>query len=401
MFWHKIFQFSKGYVILFLSGFSIERFLNLCLKQNIPILRLKKLPDGACVAIYARDFLRIRPIARVTRTRVRISKKRGFPFLRRRYRYRYAFFAGAILFVAFFLVTSQFIWSVEVRGVKKERWAEILSAAREAGVYEGAYLKTLPSGNDIKDIIIQKTEHITWAWVYFKGTKAIVEVREATLPPATVDRDVACDVIAARDALVQQMIVKNGVPAVSAGDVVLCGDVLIAGTITTPEGDYRLAHATGEVYASTWHTAKGIFPRYKTTQVFTGNQKSFFEGKLFSKTFPLYRRITVPFAEYRLEETEHELFGGTEHCSGFGIRQLCYRECTLVKEPLPDEVVAAFAKDSLEAEIAKELLVGAVKKNEELTFQAVDDEHLEVTLTIEFLEQIGWEHPLLPIEKQE
>ena len=80
-------------------------------------------------------------------------------------------------------ITSQFLWSVEVRGVPEEEAGEILSAAELAGVRVGAWIPGLPDGNDQKDTILQNTSQITWAWVYVKGTKAVVEVRKAAVPP--------------------------------------------------------------------------------------------------------------------------------------------------------------------------------------------------------------------------
>ena len=41
-----LWNYFKGYVIIKIVGFSIERFLNLCLNKNINIYKLEEVNDG-------------------------------------------------------------------------------------------------------------------------------------------------------------------------------------------------------------------------------------------------------------------------------------------------------------------------------------------------------------------
>lgn len=387
MFLDKIFQFAKGYVILYLEGCSIERFLNLCLHQEISLLRLeKKEKTKAYVAVSFRDFARLRPIAKKTRTRVRIMKKCGIPMLLQKGKRRMVFALGFFAFLLCLAVTSQFLWSVEVVGVPKEESAELLKAAELAGVRVGAWIPGLPSGNDRKDIILQNTEQITWAWVYIRGTKAVVEVRKGTSPPAVFDPMRAVDVVAARDGIVCKVIAKNGRIVCERGEAVLSGDLLISGE--------EKKHAQGEVYAYTWHKASGKFRRYKTSDQLTGDTKSFYSLTLFSREIPLYFRLSVPFSEYRLEETKREFFWGREKASVVGFQQLCYREKKVSREPLSDDAVCELARYELEEQIAENLLPGAVRQGEEISMTPMDEDWMLVSLSMNFIEQIGQEQEI-------
>lgn len=395
MFLDKIFQFAKGYVILYLEGCSIERFLNLTLRQNIRLFRLKKKEKyRAMVCVYRNDFPKIRPAARITRTRVRILKKCGLPAILKRVRKRTVFAAGFLMFLLCLGITSQFLWSVEVRGVPEEEAGEILSAAELAGVRVGAWIPGLPDGNERKDTILQNTSQITWAWVYVKGTKAVVEVRKATLPPTVVDPKKACNVVAARDGVICQMIVKEGSATLEKGEPVLPGDILISGE--TSDGLQK--HAQGEVYAYTWHKASGKFRRTKTSEQLTGENKNFYILRLFSREIPLYFRLSVPYEEYRLEETSREFLRGRDGYLGIGFRRLCYREKKQSREPLSDETVCEIARCELEEQIAENLLPGAKKQGEDLQFTPLDDDWARVTLVMNFIEQIGQEQEIVQQE---
>ncbi|MFZ5817675.1 MAG: sporulation protein YqfD, partial [Bacillota bacterium] len=74
---------------------SIERFLNLCLTERIHLWDIQRLPDRMRAVLTIADFLALRPVARGSRCRVHIRRRRGFPFLARRLAHRPLLLAGA------------------------------------------------------------------------------------------------------------------------------------------------------------------------------------------------------------------------------------------------------------------------------------------------------------------
>ncbi len=396
MFFNNIFQFWKGYVILYLKGYDIERFFNICRRRGIRLWGIRRPSvSEAIVCIGLADFRRIRPVAGKTKTSIRIRKKRGVPVLVRKYRKRYFLFLGALLLICFLGIMSQFVWSIEIEGIDAVNRQQVLEAAEAAGVRIGAWKGNLQDGQAMKDIILNRVPDISWTWVYLKGTKAVIRVKEKVLPPVVVDKSAPCDIIARRDALIRKITAKNGEPLVEPGEAVLAGDVIIAGTLMDEEsGSYRLVHAMGQVEASTWHEKSGEYKLYYETRKPTGAKKSYRTLNLFSKKINLFRKNSIPYAEYDTIESKRELALGQEGYLGIGLETVTYAEVNVIREPIPVETALEIAKNDLEEQIARELLPGAQRVSADIRHQQIDSETIRVTLTMEFIEKIGTENPI-------
>ena len=396
MFLNKVFHFVKGYVIINVSGFYIERFLYICAKQGIELFGIgKKTENGVVVCINIKDFKRIRPIVFKTKVRVSILNKYGLPFFLKRAKKRRALVAGMLLLSVMAFISSRFIWSVEINSDDEEVTNELISAINLAGVHIGAYKPFLPDGEKIKSIIMNNTDNIVWAWVYIKGTKAVVDFKEGIPAPLVVDRSVPCDVVAQRDGIITEIIEKNGEKRVASGDAVTKGDLLIAGTLDTPDGSYKTVHSIGDVYARVWHEKSGEYKLYVENEIPTGNKKDFITLKLFSKCFDLFLNETVDFSQYNISENLSELKIGKENYLGLGFYKKTYNETKKEKVPIPVDTAMEMAKNDLEMQISKELLPGSSFVDKQIKYEQLDDETIKVTLTMEFIEQIGMEVPFI------
>lgn len=392
MFLNYVFHFLTGYVILITEGKNTQNFFNICTNCGIRLDNLRFVRDNIYeVQIRAADFKRLKPIARQTGARVRIKKKLYVKSIFARYKKR-VFFAGGMLACAIFIAAaSQFVWSIDVCGT--ENRAEVLRAAELAGLKIGACKLFLPDGNETKNVILSNTDDITWAWVCLKGTKAVVEVRKAIPPPQAVDRSVPCDIVAARDGIIAEMLVKEGNALCGKGDVVLRGDVLIGGTYENEEGVRRLERAMGEVSAVTSHKAKRNVKLYKEKRRRTGRKKKYVDVKIFSKVFSLYREVNPGYEHYSVVRKKREAKWGREHYLGIETDENTYFEETVERIPITADEAAEAARDEMHREIAKELLPGSVLMREDMSVKELDDETAEVTLVMQFTEQIG-----IPVE---
>ncbi|MCH5186740.1 MAG: sporulation protein YqfD, partial [Oscillospiraceae bacterium] len=255
MFLIKIFKFLKGYVIITLRGFFIERFINICTVRNIGLWDIKKSnPSFAVMKISARDFKRIRQVARKTHTVVRIKQKRGLKFFVSGYKKRYALFIGIMLFVFSCAVLPRFIWTVDIEGCETISRDEMSKVLHEAGIYAGVRKSTLKTPQEIRDIVMNRFDNITWAWIYINGSHAVMKIEERAEIPEITDKTQTGDIIALKDGVISKITVKEGKALVFPGNAVMAGDTLIAGNITTKDGTPRSVHALGEAEAFTYYS---------------------------------------------------------------------------------------------------------------------------------------------------
>ncbi len=390
MFFYKLFYFLKGYVIIEIEGFFIERFINILVHRGIKLRRVIKTDKTkAEIIVSNHDFKKLRGPVKKANVKVRILKKCGLKALFKRYRKRYAFFIGAFLFVLFFVVSSQFIWSVEIEGTNHLEKSMILEVLKQEGVYTGAKKSRMSKPREIKDSLMRNFRSITWAWAYLEGTNVRILINEGKLPPEITDKNVPCDIVAIRDGLIEEVTVKQGKTELSKDTPVVKGDVLIAGTIPKKDDTvYRTVHAEGEVLARTYHEKTGTYKLHNEHRIPTGNKISGYTLELFSKTFNFGLKKNK-FKDYDVFEKSFKAKFGKKYYLGLGVTRTEYREVEIVKEPIPYESAVSFAEYDLEQKIAEELLLGAVLRDRETTVKDIDDETIEVTLLMEFTENIG------------
>ncbi len=395
MFLNKGFYFLKGYVIIEVTGTESERFVNICLRRGIRLRDICRDSGGIRCRIAAADFKRLRPIAHKTRVRVHIAGKRS-PILKIKREFKnYAFWISMCAAVALAVVSSQFIWSVEIVGNIDVSDEVIFAALEQNGIYAGAWSAGLPKSRELKRRLLNDIPELTWVWVHQKGAKFIVEVREADIAAAPVDTSEPCDIVAAKDGLIVKITATSGEVVTPAGNAVVKGDTIISGLEDlrfSPEkpAKYVFVHAAGTVLARTFYEKSGEYKLYDESRTPTGRAKSFYSVKLFSKVLNLFANTDTDFEDYDTEERVFDLnFCG--YYTGISLMRTRLSEVSAVRTAVPEESVVERAKEELEERIAKKLSAGAVRIDEKVRYEKIDGDTLRVTLEAEFEENIAAE----------
>lgn len=76
----RLIQYFFGSIFLEISGPSVERFLNLCAKQNLVLWKLKPGGKGYQCSIQKRAYETVLTLAEKTGTTVQILGRKGLPF---------------------------------------------------------------------------------------------------------------------------------------------------------------------------------------------------------------------------------------------------------------------------------------------------------------------------------
>ena len=386
MFLIKIFHFLKGYVILEVTGHNKEEFLSRMVKSGIKILDTGAFDDKIEVKIYASDFLKLRALH--PGCRIRIQKKSGLGF--RLKRTRKSFIIGLIIFSTLVILSSQFVWDISYEGVEYTDIKKLEDATRLAGLYPGMLKSKIKSGYEMKDIILNNTDDIAWVWVYEKGTRVVVKVRENIIPPQVFDPDVPCDIVASRSGIIKSITTIRGKCLVTENQMVVPGDTLISGTYEFAIGDGYQVHSAGSIKAETEHIRSGIYKQNYCYKKYTGRKRHKVRIKLFGADIPLYFKEDVKFEEYDEEKKDYDL-KIKDNFLGVGVSVKTAREYVEEKEPISFESTVDFAEKELEKEISKELFFGAELIDKNTETEKIDEETVKVTVTMRFIEEIGTE----------
>lgn len=245
-----VFRWFPGWVRVELEGGYPERLLNAMATGNVSMWHVRRRGEGMRFSCYARDYRRLRSMARHACMRMRLLGKHGLPFLLHRYRRRRVGLAvGLAVYVAVLALLSPRIWAIQVVGNTDTPTASILEVAAQMGVQCGARMNRL----EIKRLEIEglsQLPSLAWITVNPSGSVARVEVTERRPTPHVLDLSEPSDVVALRDGVILSMWVRSGNRVVMNGEAVRAGDLLISGRQETDMG-VQLYRSYGEVWAQT------------------------------------------------------------------------------------------------------------------------------------------------------
>lgn len=89
---------------------------------------------------------------------------------------------------------------------------------------------------EIRQTVLLKLEDLSFIAINIKGSKAYVEVTEATGKPEMVDTDTPCNLIATKAGVIVRTEITQGFGLVRAGDAVEAGDMLVSGMVFSDKG---------------------------------------------------------------------------------------------------------------------------------------------------------------------
>ncbi|MBR1692827.1 MAG: sporulation protein YqfD, partial [Lachnospiraceae bacterium] len=251
-----VFRFMRGFLRIRVTGFSPERFMNLCSSHGILLWDIT--PCGCCyeMTVALPDFYRLKPILRKTKTRVHILGRTGFPFLMTRWRKRKLFFAG-FLACAFFLVyLSTFIWAIDLEGGRQLTREMLLDFLSDRQIAYGVKKSSIDI-DALEKSLRNEYPFITWTSSKIEGTKLMIYVKENDIRTGSQPEEkTSADLLADTDGVVESIITRQGVPLVQEGEAVKAGDILISGDVPIESDDkvivgHQLVRADGDVLVRT------------------------------------------------------------------------------------------------------------------------------------------------------
>lgn len=370
----KLFYFLKGYVIIRERAFSTLKLINIAHSHGIPVWNASA--DRAYIKKC--DLARLTNLANGHGLSLEVIESISFydSFIKGN---AWTLLASAVFVLSFFIISSGYVWNIEVNGCKEPKKAEILAELEKEGLTVGAWKASLPSGNRLRDRIIYSVDGVGWAWVYFDGITARVEVSLGKPAPQIVADTEPCNLTAATDGIITHIIAENGRTLLAKGTRVSAGDIIVSGAM--PGGEKHppyTVHAEGKVYAETLHTKTKTVPLHQSFSRDTGEEYVYRTLRLFSFEIPLSRQ-KIPFEEYR---TERDI-------TPFGICTYRYIGTETEVRQVPEELAAEDAREALYEEIAGELSGGAKKISEEIRTERITEDRIKVTLSMSFIENIA------------
>jgi len=359
----SLWQFTKGYVKLKVTGFSVERFLNMAAYRGVYLWDVKRTPEGVFVNVSIQGFKRLKGCAHKTKCRTKIVEKNGLPFIAFRYRKRKFLMGGIAFFALMLFVLSTFIWRIEIVGTESVPHATILTFLEEQGLHTGAFKHTLDARGITRELL-NHFDEISWADIHTRGTRTTVMIAEAIPRQPIIDRYTPAHVIATQDGLITGIATSSGAPLVRQNDVVRAGEMLVSGILELgvdmgmPSTVY--VHAYAEVWARRYHPIEFTVPFVYSQKVYTGRTTT---RRSIQLLFAGDVRVNIPrggisFESYDRITTRHQPGVGGNYPLPFILIADRYSEFTWTERTRTIEEAAELADRMLTNRILREFDFG-------------------------------------------
>lgn len=387
------------------AGETPAAFLNLCAGAGVPLLKMLPQAGGTLlVRTTLWQSLTLEALAREASYPLTQVGAGGVPVFLRRFRRRYALWAGLALAVVLFAVGSRTVLTIDVVGCENLPKEAVLAQLRLCGVSVGTYAPGVEV-RQVENRMLRTMDSLTFCAVNLQGTRVEVVVREREDPPDLRPEDQPGDVVSAADGVITHIEPWAGDAQVQVGDAVLEGEVLIAGAMeldpTPPlEGSLgtKLVHAEGLVMAQTWRTFTAEIPLTAQEKVYTGEEWVRCTLSLGGKRVKIFGKSGIPAENYDTM-TEQKV---CTPLPGKALpviweKETC-RAYTLEETTLDRAQAEEMLRTRLLADLDQALDQGEVLR----TDWAVEEEDgmLRVTLLAQCREQIGREVPLTQQTKE-
>lgn len=327
----RLWNYIRGYVIIFVEGFFPEKFINICINRGIFLWDINREKSCAItLKVGIKAFKKLKPIVRKTRCRLQIKAKKGLPFLFYRYRKRKTFLAGCLIFIGMVCFLSSFIWDIEVYGNKMIPAQDIIDQLSSTGLKAGCW-KPMVDADRISNQMMIQMQELAWINIDISGTRAIVEVAERVMPPEIIAQDIPCNIVAAKDGVITSIFVREGSPVVQVGSSVKKGDLLVAGMVESKDRVVRYVHAMADISARTWYEEAVNIQTSRIQLRKSGIINEKYSIRLFNKIIG-FGDSRPPFEYYDLEKVVRQVSLGRDNQLPFGIIINKYIEKKQVKE---------------------------------------------------------------------
>ena len=295
-------KYIMGYVRIKVEGYYIERFINICTINKVLIWNLKRTKG---IELYfnvgVQDFYKIVEIAKKTKCKIKIEKKRGIPFILNKYRKRKLFIVSLIILAILVYSSSNYLWNIEIHTEENAQLENIEQDIEEAGLKTGIKKNQINTEEIVNKIRLKRAD-ISWIGINLKGTNAIVKIVKAKEAPELIDENECSNIVAKKEGTITSIIAQNGMAKVKQGDKVEQGQILIEGAMEGKYTGIRYVHSLGEV--------KGIVQYSKSEKIYLREEQKVKTGKKETKYGINFNNFQINFyktlSKFKIYDTIEE-----------------------------------------------------------------------------------------------
>lgn len=270
-----------------ITGKNVNNYLKRLIANKIDLIDLKyNSHNEAVVTIKYSDYLKLKTIRSIYD--VKITNTYGKLRIRNKLKRSYILLSSIILGIALIIFLSNIIFSIEVIHTNKSVIELVGNELNKNGLKKYTFKKKYKDIKKIEDKILNDNkDKLEWISIEIVGTKYVVRIEERKIKNENND-NIYQDIVASKSGVIKKIIALSGEKKYEIDNFVSKGDTIIKGSITKPNNEVILTHASGLVYAEVWYQICVEYPYQYKEEILTGNKKNIYYLKFINKRLELF-----------------------------------------------------------------------------------------------------------------
>ena len=270
-----------------ITGKNVNNYLKRLIANKMDLIDLKyNSHNEAVVTIKYSDYLKLKTIRSIYD--VKITNTYGKLRIRNKLKRSYILLSSIILGIALIIFLSNIIFSIEVIHTNKSVIELVGNELNKNGLKKYTFKKKYKDIKKIEDKILNDNkDKLEWISIEIVGTKYVVRIEERKIKNENND-NIYQDIVASKSGVIKKIIALSGEKKYEIDNFVSKGDTIIKGSITKPNNEVILTHASGLVYAEVWYQISVEYPYQYKEEILTGNKKNIYYLKFINKRLELF-----------------------------------------------------------------------------------------------------------------
>lgn len=270
-----------------ITGKNVNNYIKRLIINKINIIDLKyNSYNEVLLTIKYSDYLKLKTIRSIYE--VQIINKYGNLRIKSILKRNYILLSSIILGIILIIFLSNIIFSIDVIHTNKSIIELVTNELNKNGIKKYTLKKKYKVLEEIENKILDENkDKLEWIEIETVGTKYVVRVEERKIKSEN-NNNIYQDIIASKSGVIKKIIAFSGEKKYEIDNFVSKGDTIIKGSITKPNNDIILTHASGLIYAEVWYQVSVEYPYQYKEEILTGNKKNVYYLKLINKKLELF-----------------------------------------------------------------------------------------------------------------
>lgn len=321
-----------------IGGFQ-EAFISDLLQKGVRLKKVSVSGGRLSGIISPLDYRIAASVSRRYGVRIRAGRRKGLYFTALRYSRRAGLYAGLMAFFVILSIGKATVADIRITGNAPE--AQIIQILEECGITRGVASHGLDLSRAERRILLE-VDDVAWVDVSVSGSRVSVTVEEAVPMPEILAADVPCNLIATRDAMIVQAVVRKGTLITQVGSGVQRGGLIVGGTIADGGEHLLYRHASADIIGEFTETQEFFIPYSETIRIPDGEKTEYKYLVFQDDVYPLFFGKAYMEDALYTEYTEiPKLFRGTPISIRTGVFTK-YRDVDITRSD--DDCLAEFRK---------------------------------------------------------